>query len=94
MNNQYKEELVELLRTAAKDAKLFEAVLRDILTPSEYREIANRWQIVKKLAMGEDQRAIAQDLKVGITTVTRGVHVLENSGGGFNQMLSKLVARK
>ena len=46
--------------------------LLGILTPQELGEIPNRLQIVKKLKQGTSQHQIAQELKVGIATVTRG----------------------
>jgi Trp operon repressor len=85
-----KEELLDVLTLAAKDRRLLEAALRDFLTPAEYREIATRWQIVKRLAAGEGHRTIASDLKVGISTVARGSRMLSSSTGGFNQLLAKL----
>jgi TrpR family transcriptional regulator, trp operon repressor len=93
MNQQYKKELLHILSLAAKNEKVLEALLHDLLTPEEYRELTNRWQIVKRLWRGQAQREISRDLKVGLTTVTRGVHALENSEGGFNQLLEKVGAR-
>ncbi len=90
MNPQYKKELLKIITVAAKDEKLLDALINDLLTPEEYRELANRWQIVKRLAKGTGQRIIARDLKVGLSTVTRGVHVLENENGGFSQLLEKV----
>ena len=90
MNTQAREELLEIVKMAAKDDRLLDAFLRDILTPSEYREIVSRWQIVKKLSAGKNQREVAFDLKTGISTVTRGARMLTNPVGGFNQILEKL----
>jgi Trp operon repressor len=94
MQNQLsKEELLEVIRTAAKDEKLLDAFLKDLLTPTEYREIICRWQIVKKLTAGLNQRDVAFDLKTGVSTVTRGARMLNNQAGGFNQILDKLGIR-
>jgi len=46
--------------------------LQGILTPQEFEEIATRLQIVKKLKAGISQHKIAQELGVGVATVTRG----------------------
>ena len=86
----HKEELLEVLMVAAKDKRLLEAVLKDFLTPAEYREVATRWQIIKRLAAGEGHRIVAGDLRVGISTVARGSRMLANALGGFNQLLEKL----
>ncbi len=90
MNPHYKKELLKVIVQAAKDQRLLDALMNDLLTPEEYRELTNRWQIVKRLSQGIGQRTIAQELKVGVATVTRGVHVLENENGGFNQLLEKV----
>ncbi|PIQ80945.1 MAG: transcriptional regulator [Candidatus Pacebacteria bacterium CG11_big_fil_rev_8_21_14_0_20_34_55] len=47
-------------------------LLKGLLTVGELEEIARRLQIVKLLKAGMSQRDIAEKLKVGITTVTRG----------------------
>ncbi len=90
----HKDDLLEVLTLAAKDRRLFDAFLRDILTPAEYREIAERWQIIKQLEQGSTQRDISRDLGVAIGTVTRGSRILENPTGGVNQMIQKLLLRK
>jgi Trp operon repressor len=94
MKTDHKKELLEIVRIAAKDEKLLDALLQDLLTPEEYRDISNRWQIVKRLAKGENQRFIMRDLKVAFATITRGSRTLENEGGGFNQLLQKITSRR
>ena len=49
-----------------------EQALRDLLTDSELAEVANRLQIFEMLQRGVPQRRIADELGVGIATVTRG----------------------
>ena len=46
--------------------------LRGILTNKELADISQRLQIVKRLKRGVPQRKIAEELGVGIATVTRG----------------------
>lgn len=69
-NNQLNE-LIELLLNIKNkdDMKNF---LLGILTPKELEEIPTRLQIVKRLKRGIPQHKIAEDLGVGIATVTRG----------------------
>ena len=90
----HREDLLEVLMLAAKDRRLLDVFLRDILTPAEYREITERWQIVKQLEQGSTQRDISRDLGVAISTITRGSRILENPTGGANQVLQKLLPRK
>ncbi len=64
-------ELIDLL-LSIRDRKGMEDFLLGILTPKELLEIPTRLQIVKKLKAGMPQHEIADELKVGIATVTRG----------------------
>ncbi len=55
-----------------------EKALSDLLTTSELDEVAKRLQIFEMLAAGVPQRQIAENLGVGIATVSRGANVLKN----------------
>ncbi len=87
---EYKKELVETFAKIFGDKKLMTEFLTDILTPTEFEALALRWQIVKKLKKGETHRSIAEDLGLGISTVTRGSRELRNKNGGFHLMLRKI----
>lgn len=86
-NKNYSTQLVDILMKLSVDKKHFNNFLLDILTPTEYKEIAMRWQIVKQLNQGINQRDIAIDLEVGIATVSRGSRQLLESSGGFKKAL-------
>ena len=75
-SKSYKRELIDHL-LAAGDAKALEQLLGDLLTPSEFSEISKRLQIFKLLEAGVPQRQIAEQLGVGIATVTRGSRALK-----------------
>jgi TrpR family trp operon transcriptional repressor len=64
-------ELVETLLQAKNHDDILD-LLKGLLTIGEIEEIARRLQIVKLLKAGVSQREIANRLKVGIATVTRG----------------------
>jgi TrpR family trp operon transcriptional repressor len=69
--DKYLDDLVrEILRI--KDRKRAIDFLYGILTPQELEQIMKRLQIVKMLKRGVSQREIAEELDVGIATVTRG----------------------
>jgi len=59
--------------------------LEALLTPKELDEIANRMEIIRLLRLGTSQREVAQQLGVGIATVTRGARVLKT--GQLEQLL-------
>lgn len=69
-NGQLKE-LIDLFLTIKTKADM-ENFLLGILTPKELEEIPARLQIVKMLKGGVSQHKIANQLKVGVATVTRG----------------------
>jgi len=87
---EYKKELVEVFSKINGDQRLVGEFLMDILTPAEFETLALRWQIIKKLNKGETHRAVAGDLGLGVSTVTRGSRELRNKNGGFHLMLKKL----
>ena len=60
-----------------KSHERMEKVLRDLLTENELAEIANRLRIIEMLEQGIPQRQIADQLGVGIATVTRGSKALK-----------------
>jgi len=67
-----------------------ERLLKDILTPQELASVAERWQLIQKLAAGEPQRSISKDLHVSISKITRGSRMLKYGGGGFKHFLRKM----
>jgi TrpR family trp operon transcriptional repressor len=60
------------LTHSIRDKKLLEDFLIGVTTSKERRELIQRVEIIKRLITGEPQLKIAQDLGVGIATVTRG----------------------
>ena len=86
-SEQYKKEIVEVMHKIAKDKVLLGDFVRDILTPREFENIGVRWQIVKRLAKGEHHQSIAEDLHLGVATVTRGSREMRKKEGGFRRAL-------
>lgn len=76
-------ELMEVLHTISKDSAIFDAFMEDLLTPKEMQTISTRWQIVKRLHKEENHHLIANDLQIGVGTVTRGSRELQDREGGF-----------
>jgi TrpR family trp operon transcriptional repressor len=87
---EYKKELIEIFSKIRGDKELMKEFLIDILTPAEFETLALRWQIVKRVNKGEDHRSIAGELKLGVSTVTRGSRALRKKNGGFHAMLKKI----
>lgn len=62
--------------------------LRDILTPVEIDEFANRLEIARLLLTGKSYLEIAKLTKVSTTTVTRVAHWLFKGCGGYQKVLN------
>lgn len=82
-------ELVDVISRIASDKTLLRDFLEDLLTPTEQSDIPRRFQIVKKLSKGVPHQVIAEELGVGVATVTRGSRELKNMQGGFRRTLKK-----
>jgi TrpR family transcriptional regulator, trp operon repressor len=89
-SEQYKKEVVEVVHKIAKEKGLLADFLKEILTPREFDNIGVRWQIVKRLAKGEHHQAIAEDLHLGVATVTRGSREMRKKEGGFQRVIRLL----
>lgn len=88
--NKNKEELLKAIILASKDRALLEAFMENLLTPKERRALPKRWEIVRRLYKGEKQWDLADDLKIGIGTITRGARELKNPDGGFRKILKMM----
>ncbi len=71
MNTKYFEKLIEEL-LKIKNKTIMKNFLLGLLTPQELEEIPTRVQIVKMLKKEIPQHEIAEKLKIGVATVTRG----------------------
>ncbi|MCB0343625.1 MAG: helix-turn-helix domain-containing protein [Bdellovibrionales bacterium] len=77
MSKEYTRLLKELIKAirVCSDEKELNSLFEALLTPSELKEIPTRLEIVKRLRQGTPQREIADELGVGIATVTRGAKI-------------------
>lgn len=69
------------------DRDTLEDFLLGITTPSEREELARRLEIIHQLLAGKPQQQIANDLRVGVATVTRGSKELAT--GRFKALRSR-----
>ena len=86
-SEQYKKEVIDVIYKISKDKNLLADFIKDILTPREFDNLGVRWQIVKRISKGEHHQAIAEDLHLGVATVTRGSREMRNKNGGFRKAL-------
>ena len=71
MKNKNTSDLIEALLQVDGEKEMLD-LLKGLLTVGELEEISRRLQIIKLLKSGVSQREVAEKLKVGIATVTRG----------------------
>jgi len=76
-SNTEKTELLDYL-LSANNSDQMNSYLQQLLTPTEYEEVIKRLQIFKLLEQGVPQRKIAEQLGVGIATVSRGARALKS----------------
>ena len=62
-------------------------VLSDLLTPAEVIEIADRIRLLQMLGSGKTQRAIAEELGISVTTVSRGNRIIQYEANTISQYL-------
>lgn len=80
-----REELIsELLKHDSKEK--VSNFLEGILTPKELMEIPARLQIIKQLKKGVPQHKIAEEMGLGVATVTRGSKEIQK--GNFKYVRS------
>ena len=85
-----------------RSKKLFEAFLllknadevakfcRDLMTESEIKEFASRWQVAQELNKGTSQRKVAEQTGASVATVTRVNQWLCRGMGGYKLALERL----
>lgn len=71
MNKKFLDEFLETVVSIKDKDDLF-SFIKGILTKKELLEISTRLQIIKMLKAGIPQHKIAEELHVGVATVTRG----------------------
>jgi TrpR family trp operon transcriptional repressor len=90
--------LKEISRILAEldDARSIEKFLLSILTENEIKNLASRWEIVKRIDQGISQRKIASDLGLSLCKITRGSRVLKESNSILKKILTenRLVGNK
>ena len=89
MDKIYKENLKAIISKIDNEEEA-EFFLESLLTVKEYKEIATRIEILKRLNRGETQRNIAKDLGVSVSTVTRGSKELQKHGEDLIKILEKI----
>ena len=65
--------------------------LEEVLTPAERKDLALRWELMRRLTDGVPQRQIAEELGVSLCKITRGAKILKKEDSVSRQ---KLISRR
>ena len=69
-------ELIQIISGISDEGEI-EALLLELLTTQELKNLTMRWQILKELYLGEPQRAIAARHRISLCKITRGSRILK-----------------
>ena len=82
------DEISELIALSS-DKEQIKGYLKSLLTPSEVKGIALRWEIFKGLYEGKTQRTVAKELKASLCNVTRGARELKQTDSAVRKFLKE-----
>ncbi len=88
MNDQSIAELCQVIAGLGQPQAV-EDFLRALLTPAERARIALRWRLVRLLAAGMKQRAIAEKLGISLCKITRGSRELKHGPASFRRAVAQ-----
>ena len=72
---------------ATSDEQLVYDFLECIFTPTERKDISNRWLLVKEIEKGTTQREIAKKFRMSLCKITRGSRELSKPNSAFRRVL-------
>ena len=87
MNTKRFTELTQALASNSNATEVY-TIFASLLSAKELQDMENRLEIIHQLHQGKTQREIAENLKVGIATVTRGSKAYKS--GIFTPLLNCL----
>ncbi|MFP4163939.1 MAG: Trp family transcriptional regulator [Chitinispirillaceae bacterium] len=81
----------QLLQIIARtdDQNLLQKFFSEIFTEAELKDLALRWELMKKLREGIPQRQIASELGISLCKITRGAKILKDPSSATNKLLSQ-----
>lgn len=82
--------LEDLIKIFARttDEKLMLKLFEELFTPSEQKDLALRWDLMKDLYRGIPQREIAANHGISLCKITRGSKILKQKGSYCRKVLS------
>jgi TrpR family trp operon transcriptional repressor len=88
--------LSEIAQALARitDPSLIEGLLSQLLTQSEGKRLALRWELSKELSKGKSQRRIAEELGVSLCNITRGSRELKKEKSALKRVIKESLAAR
>ena len=86
IQSSYFEEICSVL-CEIQNADQMRRFLEEVLTPAERKDLALRWELMRRLMVGDAQRQIAEDLGVSLCKITRGARILKQTDSVSKQHL-------
>lgn len=88
--------LSEIAKALARtqDPALIEGLLAQLLTQSEVKRIALRWELSKELFKGKSQRRIAEELGVSLCNITRGSREMKKEKSALKRVIEESLAAR
>ncbi|MCR4326146.1 MAG: YerC/YecD family TrpR-related protein [Candidatus Roizmanbacteria bacterium] len=87
--NKKEKQLIQALTSTNTDSDTA-ALVRDLMTPVEIEEFANRLEAARLIKQGYPYQKVSQELGMSTTTVTRVAHWLLRGCGGYWNVLKQL----
>jgi len=83
-------DLEDLIKIFARttDEKQMRKLFEEVFTPSEQKDFALRWDLMKDLYRGIPQREIAANHGISLCKITRGSKILKQKGSYCRRILS------
>ncbi len=83
-------DLEDLIKIFAKttDEKQMRKLFEEVFTPSEQKDFALRWDLMKDLYRGIPQREIAANHGISLCKITRGSKILKQKDSYCRRILS------
>lgn len=83
-------DLEDLIKVFSKttDEKLMSKLFSEMFTPSEQKDFALRWNLMKDLYRGMPQREIAANHGISLCKITRGSKILKQKDSYCKKILS------
>jgi len=77
-----------------KNLEAMRRFFEEIFTPAERKDLILRWELMKMLAEGKSQRAIASELGISLCKITRGAKIVHDPESVTNRIIKQSIFAK